>query len=180
VYRSTRPGGGDRLVARALDAPGAERLVDEARPPAQLGRPALDGDAVVFHRADLRSSRILQVDLVTGRRSTLRRSRLDQLSNPAVLGGALLYVRQSNTVQVLLLGRRRAGGVDRVLLRAGATTRRDSGFEPGHSHRTRTPPAMPPATRVFWTTALGARFAYLSLAAVRGGLTRATILRVAR
>jgi hypothetical protein len=180
VYRAPRPGGGDRLVARAPTGDGAERLVAEARPPIQLGRPAVANSAVVFHVADARSSRIVEVDLVTGRRRVLRQSRLEQLSNPAVAGGALLYVRQSNRHQLLQLGPRRPGGRDRTLLRAPATARRDDGFEPGHSHVTLTPRAGPRSTRLFWTTALGPRFAYVSVVPVRGAGGRAAILRVAR
>jgi hypothetical protein len=180
AYRAPRTGGGDRLLARALGEPEAGRALASVRAPAQLGRPALDGDAVVFHVADGRASRIVEVDLVTGRRRVLRRSSLYQLSNPAVLGGTLLHVRQTNTSQLLLLGPRRAGAQDRVLFRAPATARRDDGYEPGHSQITLTPRASRPALRAFWTTALGPRFAYLSLVPVGGAAPRATIVRVAR
>jgi hypothetical protein len=180
VYRSRRRDGGDRIAARALAEPGAERVLADARRPAELGRPAVADSAVVFHAADRRSSRIVEVDLVTGRRRVLRSSRLAQLRNPSVLDGALLYVRESNLAQRLELGPRRAGGRDRTLLRAAATARRDDGFEPGHSHVTLTPRAGAPATRLFWTTALGPRFAYLNLVPVRAAGGRPTILRVDR
>lgn len=179
VYRVPRPGGGDRLAARALAAPESERLLAEVGPHAQLGRPAIATSAVVFDVADPHSSRIVEVDLVTGHRRVLRRSRLEQLSNPAVEGGALVYVRQSNLRQLLQIGPRRPGGRDRTLHRAAGTARRDDGFEPGHSQVTRTPPAGPRSSRLFWTTALGPRFAYLSLVPVRPG-GRATIVRVQR
>jgi hypothetical protein len=180
VYRAPRPGGGDRVVARPLAEPGTERVLAEVRAPAQLGRPALAGSAVLFHVADAASSRIVEADLVTGRTRVLRRSRLEQLSNPSALEGALLYVRQSNLAQRLQLGPRRPGGRDRTLLRAPATARRDDGFERGHSSRTITPRAGRPATRLFWTTALGPRFAYLSVVPANGARTRPAILRVAR
>jgi hypothetical protein len=180
VYRAPRRGGGDRIVARGLGASAAERVLAEVRPPAQLGRPALGESAVVFHVADARSSRILEVDLVTGRRRVLRESRLEQLSNPAVEAGTLLYVRQSNLRQLVQIGPRRPGGRDRTILRAAGVARRDDGFEPGHSTRTLTPHAGPRSKRLFWTTALGNRFAYVSTVPVerRGG--RSAILRVAR
>jgi hypothetical protein len=179
VYRASRPGG-DRLAARPLADPTQERTLAELRAPAQLGRPALAGSAVVYHVADRSSSRIVEADLVTGRTRVLRRSRLDQLSNPTALDGALLYVRQTNLEQRLQLGPRRPGGRDGTLLRAPATARRDDGFEPGHSPVTRTPRATPPASRLFWTTALGPRFAYVSLVPASGARTRPAILRVAR
>ena len=180
VYRAPRPGGGDRVAARPLAEPGTERVLAQVRAPAQLGRPALAGSAVLFHVADAASSRIVETDLVTGRTRVLRRSRLEQLSNPSALEGALLYVRQSNLVQRLELGPRRPGGRDRTLLRAPATARRDDGFERGHSPVTLTPRAGPRSSRLFWTTALGPRFAYLSVVPANGARTRPAILRVAR
>ena len=176
VYRATRRNGGDRLAARALADPSRERVLADVRPPAQLGRPAIATSAVAFDVADRRSSRIVEVDLVTGRRRVLRQSRLEQLSNPAVEGGSLLYVRQSNLRQLLQLGPRRAGGRDTTLLRAPATALRDDGFEPGHSTVTLTPRAAPRSTRRFWATALGVRYAYLTVLPTRAG--RPAILRV--
>jgi hypothetical protein len=180
AYRAPRAGGGDRIAVRALAEPATERVLAETRPPGQLGRPAIAGAAVVFHVADSRSSRIVEVDLVTGRRRVLRQSRLEQLSNPAVAGGTLVYVRQSNLRQVLQVGPRRPAGRDRALLRAEGVARRDDGFEPGHSRTTLTPRAGRPATRLFWTTALSERFAYVSVLPVRGAAARPAILRVAR
>ena len=75
------------------------------------------------------------------------------------------------------LGRQRA---DRVLLRLRQVARRDSGYERGHSRRTRTPPAGRPASGMLWTTALSREAAYVTLLSVRGGLRRSQIMRVAR
>ena len=180
AYRAPRPGGGDRIAVRALAEPARARVLAETRPPGQLGRPSISDSAVVFHVADRRSSRIVEVDLVTGRRRVLRRSRLEQLSNPAVVGGSLAYVRQSNLRQALQLGPRLPGGRDRTILRAAGVSRRDDGFEPGHSRTTLTPRARPPATRLFWTTALSERFVYVNVVPVRGAPGRPTILRLAR
>lgn len=180
AYRTSRPGGGDRIAVRALAEPGTERVLAEVRSPAQLGRPAIFDAAVVFHVADSRSSRIVEVDLVTGRRRVLRQSRLEQLSNPALDGGTLVYVRQSNLRQVLQIGPRRPGGLDRTIFRAAGVASRDNGFEPGHSSRTLTPRAGQRSTRLFWTTALSERFAYLAVLPVRGAGGRREILRIAR
>jgi hypothetical protein len=171
---------GTRIVARRLN--GGATTVAKVRPFAQLGRPSLHGQLLVFHVADTRSSRILAIDLDSRRRTLLRQSRLDALTNPAVLGGALLYVRQTNTSQMLQLGRVRPGRSDRdrVLLRAASTSLRDSGFQPGYSRVTRTPPAGRPAASSFWTTALARDAAYLTLLPRTGDPRRATIVRVPR
>jgi hypothetical protein len=178
VYRARGTDGGDRLVARSL-ADGSERAVASARPPAQIGRPALAGVILVYHVAGPTGSRLVELDLASGRRRVLRRSRFAQLANPSVNGAALLYVRQTNLAQLLQIGPRRPGGRDRVLLRLGGTAVRDDGHEPGHSTRTRTPPARPPAKRLLWTTALSDVFAYVTLVPVAGG-PRSTIVRVPR
>jgi hypothetical protein len=169
VYR--RPlEGGDELIARRVPD-GAEQTVIATETPVQLGRPALSGATLVFHVAGPRRSRIDEVDLTTMVRRTLRSSTLAQLTNPAVDGETLVYVRGTNVQQQLTDGRR-------VLARAAGVSRRDSGFESGHSHRTRTPPARSPAANLLWTTALSARFAYVTLAPVRGGTPQ--LLQVAR
>jgi hypothetical protein len=179
AYR-VRSVGGNRIVARRLQ--GGATTVARVRSSTQLGRPSLHGQLIVFHVADPRSSRIVAVDLASGRRRVLRRSRLDALTNPAVLAGALLYVRQTNTSQLLHLGPARPGSSDRdrVLLRVPSTSLRDSGYEPGYSRVTRTPPAGPRSATSFWTTALARDAAYLTLLPRTGDPRQATIVRVPR
>jgi hypothetical protein len=179
AYR-VRSVAGTRIVARRLR--GGATTVASVRSFAQLGRPSLDGRLLVFHVADTRSSRIVAVDLARGKRTILRRSQLDAVTNPSVLGGTLLYVRQTNTSQMLQLGRARPGSSngDRVLLRAASTSLRDSGFQPGYSRVTRTPPAGPRAATSFWTTALARDAAYLTLLPRTGDPRRASIVRVPR
>jgi hypothetical protein len=177
AYR-VRSVGGTRIIARPLR--GGATTVASVRRFAQLGRPSLDGDLLVFHVADSRSSRILAIDLDSKRRTILRRSRLDALTNPAVLDGTLLYVRQTNTSQQLQLGPARPDARDRVLFRAPSTSLRDSGYQPGYSRVTRTPPAGPRAATSFWTTALGNDAAYLTLIPRTGDARQAAILRVPR
>lgn len=160
VYR--RPlENGEELIARRLPE-GPEQEVIGADRPVRLGRPALSGAKLVFHVAAPRRSRIDAVDLTTLARRTIRSSSLAQLTNPALDGETLVYVRETNVQQQLTDG-------TRVLHRASGVSRRDSGFERGHSHRTRTPPARPPAPYLLWTTALSARFAYVTLVPLRGG-----------
>jgi hypothetical protein len=172
VYRGRAFNGGDRIAARPLTAPAPtrERTIASTSPPAQLGRPALDGDRLVFHVAGERESQIVEVDLRRGTRRVLRSSRLEQLTNPALLGRRLLYVRQSNRQQLLELGPL-LSGPDRVLDAAASTSVRDVGHEEGYSPITRTPPPTKPAPYMFWTTALSRRSAYLTLLPVRSGAT---------
>jgi hypothetical protein len=178
VYRLRRAGAGDRIAVRPLGRAGRERTVVSVKPPAQIGRPAIDGDRVVFHVAGLRVSELVEADLRTGRRRVLRRSTLDQLTNPSLLGSALLYVRVSNLRQALVLGRV-GPGHDRVIYSLASTAVRDEGHEPGYSSVTRTPPAGMPATRTLWTTALAASYAYLTLVPLRAP-AGAEIVRVPR
>ena len=179
AYRERRAGGGDRLAARPLGG-GRSRLLASVRAPAQLGRPALDGERAVFHVSRPRSSRIVEVDLRDGRKRTLRYSRLEELTNPSILGGTLLYVRRSHTSQRLVLGARRPHVRDRTLYRTGSTALRDPGYQRGYSRVTLTPPAARPARVALWTTALTSRHAYLSLLPLSGNARRATIVRLER
>lgn len=165
VYRVTATGG-DRLVARSLFT-GREQTIGSVEAPTRLGRPSVRVDLAVFHIASTRASRIVAVDLARGTRRVLRSSRTDQLTNPSVDGGNLVYVRASATAQKLVRGPLYRPSGDRVLLRAPPTARRDSGYEPGYSHHTRTErPGR--SNALFWTTALAPGSAYLTLYPLRG------------
>jgi hypothetical protein len=147
----------------------------------QLGRPDLDGDRLVYHRAGRAGTRIVEVDLRTRRRRTLFRSRSAQLLNPSLLAGALLYVEVSPCGQRLILSRRRHA---RVLLRGRALTGADAGFEPGHTSQGSgygPCPGRRHTSTMLWTTALSERFAYLTtIRPEPGGAGRSSIVRVAR
>ena len=160
VYRVTGPSS-DRLVARSLST-GRERTIASTGAGQRLGRPSVRGDLVVFHVASTQESRIVAVDLAHGTRRVLRASRIEQLTNPSVDGGSLVYVRASATAQELVRGPLDQPAGDRTLLRAPPTALRDLGYEPGYSHHTRTPRPGRSKT-LFWTTALAPRSAYLTL-----------------
>jgi hypothetical protein len=159
---------GDALVARPLDAPTDVHPIASSRRPTQLGRPSLDGDVVVFHVATRRGSRIVEYDIAASGTRVLRRSTSALLTNPALLGDQLLYVRQADLAQLLELGPARAGGSDRVLYRLAAPAHHDAGHEPGYSRHTRTPHPRT-AQWTFWTTALSATHAYVTLLPRRSG-----------
>ncbi len=178
AYRGRSFDGGDRLAARPLAAPGKETTIAAVGPRAQIGRPALDGGNLVFDVSDRRSSRIVAVNLATGKRRVVRRSSLEQLTNPALLRGALLYVRQSSRRQLLELGRVHARA-DHVLYSLASPVYHDAGHEPGFSPITQTPPPGRPARQWLWTTALSAQDAYVTLLPVFRGAPP-VIVRLAR
>jgi hypothetical protein len=183
-----------QLVAQPRNLTAAPRVVASARASEQLGRPALAGQSLVFHRVGRSGSQIRLLDLGTGLERVLRSERRAQLLNPSFDGGELLYVRSTYTRQELLLGPpdRRATRHDRRLYGTTPTGRRDAGREPGHArHRVgypgRRPPPLAPRpaagiTSTLWTTALGPREAYVTrLRRHRGSTaTTAAVLSVPR
>jgi hypothetical protein len=156
VYRRQR-GDREEMIARAVQGSPRTRLIGAVRFPAQLGRPAIDGNLVVFHTASGGESVLVGVNLRTGRRTTLRRSTRAQYLNPAVAGSRLLYVFVGGCTQQLRLGSLNARRPERVLLRIGCSSTPDQ----------------------LWTTALSAGAAYLTrLSPTSDGSTRATLLRI--
>jgi hypothetical protein len=171
------------IHVRPVTETGPGTTVVKVSQPAMLGRPALGVDLVVFHRASRDSSWITAVNAVSGRRLTLRFSRDDQLLNPSLLGGQLLYVRSTRCSQELVLGRAR-GGRDRVLYSIGPLAGQDAGHE---HHHTRQGEHLPcpfrprPTAKMLWTTALAPTTAYVTvLKPAPGGRTVPTLLAVAR
>jgi hypothetical protein len=180
-----RTGTRDQIVAVPL-AGGPERIVAQAAP-AQLGRPALDGDRLVFHVAGRRESRIDLVDLAAGRRQTLKRSNRSQLANPSVLGLDLLWVETTPFSQSVKVMPTDASARARILLRIAPAITADKGWSTDHGpHRRTIRPERPPktgprgTTTTLWTTALAADAAYVTRLSARGRTTRAEILRLAR
>jgi hypothetical protein len=168
VWRETGPRGGDRLLAVRLPGLGRPRVIAGGRAHVQIGRPALSRDRLVFAVATARSSSLIAVNLATGARSTVRRSTLTQLSQPALRNGSLLYVEADYCTQRLVLVRLHAPHRQRRLLRIGSTAPRDAGRDPGHttqgSEPSRCPPGTPPRTdTLLWSTALAPGAAYVTL-----------------
>jgi hypothetical protein len=117
---------------------------------------------IVYHVAAQRTSRIVAYDLQTSASSILRRATSALVTNPSLLAGRLLYVRQTSLAQLLELGPAAPGGRDRVVYRLAAPAPHDAGHERGHSSKTRTPH---PKTAVWtlWTSALSPTNAYVTL-----------------
>jgi hypothetical protein len=186
VWLAPRAEGGEALLARSLVGPDrSDRLVADVAPPGSLGRPVLNGDRVLFHIAGRLSSRILEHDLAAGATRTVRSGARALLLNPSVQGDRIAYVRALPTRQELRVGSL-AGtrvGSDRVLYRALPTGRGDAGYERGrrkarHNNR-RIPPRPRPGVHVtLWTTALDARYAYVTRLVARTGKgLSSTVLR---
>ena len=178
AYRTIRSDGRDAILALPLARSGGARVVARAPAGRQLGRPDLDGDRLAFHIAGPSGTRIVVVNLRTGRRRTMLRSGPRELLNPALVGSRLLYASISLCGQQLVLARR---GRSRVLMRGRPLAGTDAGFDPGHTSQgsgTGPCPHRAETANMLWTTALSARFAYVTLLRTTTGA--ATLLRVRR
>jgi hypothetical protein len=176
VYRT--PG---QLRGRRLSSP--RRSVRIAR--GQVGRPALNGDTVVYSITGHAGSAIAAVDLRRRHGRVIRRSLASQFLNPSLFAGRLLYVGESDCSQLLRLGlpdRRR----ERFLVDLAPIARHDTGHEPGHteqgSETSICPGGVRPAARsVLWTTALSRSYAYVTVLRFgAAGLGSPRILRIRR
>jgi hypothetical protein len=171
------------IHVRAVSETGPGKRVVKVTQPATLGRPALGVDLVVFHRASRDASWITAVNVVSGRRLVFRYSRDDQLLNPSLLDGQLLYVRSTRCSQQLVLGRAR-GKRDRVLYQIGPLAGQDAGHERHHTSQGEHLPCPfrpRPTAKMLWTTALSPTTAYVTvLRPAPGGRTVPTLLAVPR
>jgi hypothetical protein len=171
------------IHVQALSDLSQNRLVEKTQRPASLGRPALGVDLVVFHRATDTGSWITGVNVAAGTRLRLRYSRDDQLLNPSVLAGKLLYVRASRCSQQLRIGPLR-GGRERVLYEIGPLAGQDAGHERRHTRQGEhlpCPRRPKPTAKMLWTTALSPTAAYVTvLRPLPGGRTTPTLLSVPR
>jgi hypothetical protein len=158
VWRARR-NGHDFLRARNVadpSRPGPEHSLGKAGGAAQLGRPSLDDNRLVYARATRHENRIVKRLLGAKRKKrakvTVMRSDVEGLSNPSVQGGALLYVRHTRRADRLKLARLGGRGTGRTLLsRSGGT---------------------------LWSTALSQKRAYVTL--LHGTRPRQRILSVGR
>ena len=178
VWRSGR-----QIRVQPLSDTSRSALVVEAKRVAELGRPALDGDLVVYHYSTASGSWLTAVNVANGSRRRVRFARDAQLLNPSLLGPSLLYVRASRCSQELRLGPLR-GGKDRVLFELPPLAGQDSGHDRGHTsqgERIPCPHRPKPTTRILWTTALSSTTAYVTiLRPRRGGRTTPTLVAVSR
>jgi hypothetical protein len=143
---------------------------------------------VAFHVAGQAGSRIVAIDGRIGGGETLLRAEPGAiLSNPAVEGGRMLYVRATGRQQELRLGLFAPGATvsDAVIAVHPSAGRRDREHEKGrHRHRHRWRDPLPPIAprgevQTLWTTALAPDAAYVTrLIARQGEPDTADIMRV--
>jgi hypothetical protein len=150
VYRAPLRTGGDGIFSRSIAnpaAPGPIQTLATIGGSAQLSPPSLDGGVLVYAIARPRGSRVVQRVVGTRKRRTLVKSGRVLLFDPAVKGRYFTYVRTDARRGRLLIRRRGRGGPGRVLV----SVKRRRG--------------------TLWSTALGERFAYVTL--IRPGTTGA-------
>jgi hypothetical protein len=110
-----REGGRDVLEAQRIAdplAPGPTERITSAAAPNQVGRPALDGDVVVWATAQRDESRVWARDLSERKNEVVVGSRFNLLTNPAIDGKHVIYVRGGGAhdqVMATRLNRRGAG-----------------------------------------------------------------------
>ncbi|HSC73664.1 MAG TPA: hypothetical protein VLB89_05820 [Gaiellaceae bacterium] len=170
---------GNRLEAHSIAEPETVARVATTKSAAQLGRPALDGDLLVYHVAMPRFSTIVAFDLATATRRTVRKSKTNLLTNPSLLGGELLYDRQTSRAQLVELGPLGNGARDRAVYRLAAPSVHDAGHEQAYSHHTRNVPPRTAKWRL-WTTALSGTQAYVTLLPRTGAAGAARLLSLPR
>jgi hypothetical protein len=185
AWRTRSGAGADQLWARRADASARPERVAATRPPAELGRPALaGGDLLLYHQAGPGGSRLVALDLTSGRRRVLRREPGAMLTNPSTDGRRLLYVRATGRTQELRIGplRSRETARDRIVLVTASPGQRDDEVEPGRTRHNETPlppRAWPGIGETLWSTALTATHAYVTrLRTARDAPRTADILRV--
>jgi hypothetical protein len=158
VWRARRHGR-DFMRARSVanpGDPGPQKSVGSAGHRAQLGRPSLEDNRLVYARANPNENVIVRRLLGAKRRrhakSTLLHSRSEGLSNPSLRGSSLLYVRSSARADRLKIASVGGHGAGRTLLS------RETG--------------------TLWSTALSEKRAYVTV--IHGTRPRQRILSVAR
>ena len=110
-----REGGRDVLEAQRITeplAPGPMERITSAAEPSQVGRPALDGEVVVWATAQQDESRVWVRDLSAQKNKVVVGSRFNLLANPAIEGKHVIYVRGGGAhdqVMATRLNRRGAG-----------------------------------------------------------------------
>ncbi len=118
-----RRAGRDFLRARNVadpTSPGPEQSLGKAGGSAQLGRPSLDDNRLLYARATPRENvivkRLLGSNHKKRAKATVMRSRTEGLSNPSIRGRSLLYVRSTRRADHLKLRSVGGHGKGRTLL----------------------------------------------------------------
>jgi hypothetical protein len=142
-----------RKLLRLYNAETRElRVLVRARARTEIGRPSVRAGRVAWHLADARGSRVVVYTIAAGTRQVLARSRIALHAHPSLSTTHLVWVEQRSGLSSLRL--RRLG-------RRGITTLATS--------RSR--------DRLYWTTALLGRTAYVTRWTVSTGVARLVAVR---
>lgn len=183
----------ERMEPRQEEGPGADtgsgslslgppRVIARASAPAQIGRPSLDGDSLLFTSSTPARSRLRHYSLKSGSTRTLLAGRLSTYTNPSLLRNRFAYVRTTRQRQEIRLRALSGRGLGRILHYRPATSRRD----PDHGRNRRRiptrdlPPRLDRDPWAIWTLALAPKAVYATLTRPHGGEPRARILRFRR
>ena len=77
--------------------PGPPQRITSTSSPNQIGRPAIDGDVVVWATAQRDQSRIWKRDLGDKKNKVVAGARFFLLTSPAIEGGRIIYVRSGSS-----------------------------------------------------------------------------------
>jgi hypothetical protein len=115
AYRKVEDGR-ERLVLVDLEEAGMpERSVASVPVADDLGRPSLRGHWLAWHRMKKHETAVLALNLETGKRRTIRRTRVWQESNPSVTRMRIIWVEQRPAGSYLRM-RRFSGGHTKTLM----------------------------------------------------------------
>ena len=122
------------IVVRNLDTD-AGQVRARVKRSVDLGRPSLRGGRLAWHTASRRSSSIVVKTLSSNSRRVVARSRISLLANPSLSGSRIVWVEQRSGKSYLKVGSVRNRAV-------------------------RTLERLPGRGRTYWTTSMGADWAY--------------------
>ena len=77
--------------------PGPPQRITSTSSPSQVGRPAIDGDVVVWATAQRDQSRVWKRDLGDNKNKVVAGARFYLLTSPAIEGGRIIYVRSGSS-----------------------------------------------------------------------------------
>jgi len=135
VYRQLEVSGRESLVGASLLSTQPPVHIAGPLPAGEIGRPSLDGSAVVFTIDTTGESAIELFHLPSGHSRILRAGDRGILyENPSLLDGQVAYERVTRCAQEIRLASARESAAGRLLLELPSTVPRDPGYEEAYEH----------------------------------------------